>query len=225
MLAFNNLIWLPETGKLTSAVSATQRKLNSCTPLLEVYIINAKAQLKMILNTLVISWTPFFLVPLMRQIWTVSYWNVLPRPLFATWSSLAVQNTAMAVSPSYLDLNLCLIFARFQVCVRGSSGWAVMPLVPLAIADVPWSASSLMALSWPVVWCCCRSAPALAEPGGINGGAPRASPHRCKERVWHQGGPSPVACVPISSVPASSNLEKQRGLLSGRGLPRNHLTL
>lgn len=77
MLAFNNLIQLTHTGKLTAALSVTGRQLNSCTPFLVVYIIHAKVWLKMRLNVSVTSWTPLLFAPLIRHICTVSYWNIL----------------------------------------------------------------------------------------------------------------------------------------------------
>lgn len=97
-----------------------------------------------------------------------------------------------------------------------------MPLVPLAIADVPWSASSLMALSWTVVWCGCRSAPALAEPGGINGGAPPSLSPPVRGKGLAPGRVQPCGLCPHQQCACSLQPgEAKRALVRQRIAPQS----
>lgn len=203
MLAFNNLIWLTETGKLTSAVSATGRKLNSCS-LLEMYTINAKAQLKMRLNILLISWIPFFLAPLMRPIWAVSYWSALllffvSHCIFCGCSKQYYGCIAFQPRSEFvLRLALPPVQAVSGPCqmlfgVSWIKPWAAMPLAPSGHGWCPsvcihWRAPALgCGLAW---W---QVSPGPSSPGRAQWDSQTAvlllaSLHRREARVWRPGG-------------------------------------
>lgn len=131
MLAFNNLIRLTDTGKLTSVLSITWKQLNSCIPFLVVHTIHAKVQLEMRLNISVISWTPFVFAPLIRYICTVSNWNMLLL-IFVDYCafcdcSVWFHGCFTFLPRSHFVLRLSLP-EQCQLCVRCCLGWARMPV-------------------------------------------------------------------------------------------------